>query len=263
MTGRWSRLIAGGAGLWLASSSGFAQAQLDQSLIADLVLQVQQLQEEVRQLRGQVEQQNYQIERLEERQKAQYLDLDERLTDLQSGAVAAPAPNTPPIAALEPPTATDQPPDNDATANSDTQNDAGDTVAAVNPAMDEEGTYRSAFDHLKALRYVDAAEGFMDYLEQHPDSPRAGNAQYWLGESYYVTRNYEIALDVFQELLEKYPESNKVADAWLKIGYTHYELKNWDRARDALTRVVEQYSSTNLARLAENRLRTMRLEGHY
>ena len=63
--------------------------------------------------------------------------------------------------------------------------------------------------------------------------------------------------------MSQFPESPKVPDSLLKIGYTHYELKQWELARAALTQVQEQYPNSTLARLAESRLRSMRLEGHY
>jgi TolA-binding protein len=78
-----------------------------------------------------------------------------------------------------------------------------------------------------------------------------------------VTRNYDIALRAFQDLLDQYPNSSKAPDALLKIGYTHYELEQWDSARAALTQVQELYPDSTLSRLAENRLRSMRMEGHY
>ena len=78
-----------------------------------------------------------------------------------------------------------------------------------------------------------------------------------------MTRNYDIALTAFQDLMDKYPQSPKVPDALLKIGYTHYELEQWDSSRAALTQVQESYPDTTLARLAESRLRSMRMEGHY
>ena len=133
---------------------------------------------------------------------------------------------------------------------------------AVSPE-DEKAAYDQAFQSLKDLKYADAATQFSTFVDQYPNSEYADNAQYWLGESYYVTRNYDIALEAFQGLLATYPDSPKVADGLLKIGYTHYELKQWDQARAALTQVQEQYPNTTLARLAGSRLRSMKLEGHY
>jgi tol-pal system protein YbgF len=113
------------------------------------------------------------------------------------------------------------------------------------------------------LRYADAAQLFQEFLDRYPSSEYADNAQYWLGESYYVTGNFDIALAAFQGLLNDYPDSPKVPDALLKIGYTHYELKQWDRARAALSQVEQDYPDTTLARLAASRLKSMRMEGHY
>ena len=127
----------------------------------------------------------------------------------------------------------------------------------------EKALYDRAFQSLKDLKYADAAEQFQIFLGQYPSSDYADNAQYWLGESYYVTRNYDIALKAFQDLMDRYPESSKVPDALLKVGYTHYELEQWDSARAALTQVQESYPDTTLDRLAESRLRSMRMEGHY
>ena len=63
--------------------------------------------------------------------------------------------------------------------------------------------------------------------------------------------------------MDRFPDSPKVPDALLKVGYTYYETKQWDLAREALTQVQEKYPDTTLARLAESRLRSMRMEGHY
>ncbi len=139
---------------------------------------------------------------------------------------------------------------------------AASRAAEATPEM-EQAAYDQAFQALKELRYADAAEQFQAFLDTYPDSEYADNAQYWLGESYYVTRNYEIALESFQSLIRKYPSSSKAGDGLLKIGFTHYELKQWAEARAALEQVQKQYPDSTLSRLAESRLRSMRLEGHY
>ena len=64
-------------------------------------------------------------------------------------------------------------------------------AAAASPEA-EKAAYDQAFQSLKDMSYADAAEQFQDFLTFYPGSQYADNAQYWLGESYYVTRNYEI-----------------------------------------------------------------------
>jgi len=242
----------------------------DPTAMANLVIQVQELQDEVRTLRGQLEEQSRELENLKRRQRDQYLDLDQRLSDARNaqpvvGAGPTAAGSTRPGPSQQP--AQDVP---EVRAPMDTPSQvtgiaqpAAQVQSAATSAADEKAAYDMAFQALKELRYADAAEDFQSFLEQYPSSEYADNAQYWLGESYYVTRNYDIALTAFQTLLDRYPDSPKGPDALLKVGYTHYELEQWDSARAALTQVQESYPDTTLSRLAENRLRSMRMEGHY
>ena len=110
-------------------------------------------------------------------------------------------------------------------------------------------------------RYAESARRFAAFLQQYPDGDYADNATYWLGESYYVTQNYQVALETFQDLLARFPDSSKAPDALLKVGYSHYELKDWPQAESVLGQVVGRYPDTTAARLAQGRLRALRLEG--
>lgn len=255
----------------LAPVSGPLYAQQpSSSVMADLVIQVQELQDEVRMLRGQMEEQGRELENLKRRQRDQYLDLDQRLSEMRNAQPAVPTGPVVGTTTTQGPTvspAEDSPEVRDPVASQSQVTPIGQPMvqsqAAPVSAQAEKAAYDQAFQALKELRYADAAEDFQAFLDQYPNSEYADNAQYWLGESYYVTRNYDIALVSFQSLLSQYPESPKAPDALLKVGYTHYELEQWDSARAALTQVQENYPGTTLSRLAENRLRSMRMEGHY
>ena len=145
------------------------------------------------------------------------------------------------------------------------------TSAAISPrrhragappadAAGEQPTYDAAFAALKDGRYAESARRFQSFLDQYPNSELAGNAYYWLGESYYVTQNYKIALKSFQTLLQRYPDSQKAPDALLKVGYSQYELKQWDQAEATLNQVVQTYPDTTVAHLAQGRLRALKTE---
>jgi len=253
--------------------------------MVDLVIQIQQLQDEVRMLTGRIEDQSVEIENLKNQQRDQYLDLDQRINALRNtsprpivsrpanraggGVTTAGAAKTNPPPALagnnnsrEDSPAVRGPLDKPSSVTARaTPNTQARNIAAS--PEDEKDAYERAFSSLKELEYADAATLFQAFLQRYPNSEYADNAQYWLGESYYVTRNYDIALEAFQNLLSRYPDSPKVADALLKIGYTHYELKHWSEARAALEQVQVQHPGTTLARLAGSRLRSMKLEGHY
>jgi len=265
----------------VVSTSAVAQMD-DRQAMVDLVIQIQQLQDEVRMLRGMLEDQTLELENLSNRQRDQYLDLDQRITELR-GNPQGPLVTTGAVTTGGAPVTT-------AGADNTFQQDlpvVREDAPDVRPALDtpssvtgiaapntqaremvqspeaEKEAYDRAFQSLKDLKYADAAEQFQSFLGAYSNSEYSDNAQYWLGESYYVTRNYDIALEAFQGLLSNYQDSPKVPDALLKIGYTHYELKQWDQARAALTQVQEQYPGTTLARLAGSRLRSMKLEGHF
>ena len=91
-------------------------------------------------------------------------------------------------------------------------------------------------------------------MQQYPNESLTPNAYYWLGESYYVTMNYPVALEAFQQLLKQFPQSEKAPDALLKVGYSQYELKQVDAAKATLTEVGAKYPGTNAANLAKERL---------
>ncbi|QOC23080.1 tol-pal system protein YbgF [Wenzhouxiangella sp. AB-CW3] len=245
-----------------------------------LVYQMQDLLEEVRELRGMVEEQQREIENLRRRQRDQYLDLDERLQQLgrRPAATAGAAEEVEPI-----PPAPEQVPEHDPD-DAPRVSDAPEVRAPIDaemdvrplaspqatgprdlgtPTEDEQAAYDRAFRALRETRYADAAEGFSDFLASHPNSAYAPNALYWLAETYYVTRDFDTALSFFKQLLEQYPGSNKEGDALLKIGFSYYELREWSDARAALEQVRSDHPGTTLSRLAESRLRDMRLAGHY
>lgn len=245
-----------------------------------LVYQVQDLLEEVRELRGMVEAQQREIENLRRRQRDQYLDLDQRLQEIDSGEAAPAAEVSETEAEPVRPVAGDE----NGRSRTRRVRDEPEVREPINaesevtplsepgserprdmgtPGEDEQAAYNRAFRALRETRYADAAEGFNAFLEEYPDSSYAPNALYWLGETYYVTRDFETALEIFDELLEDYPGSSKEGDALLKIGFSYYELEQFNEARAALEQVRSEHAGTTLARLAESRLRDMRLSGHY
>lgn len=125
------------------------------------------------------------------------------------------------------------------------------------PTAAETEAYRRAFAQLRDGRYREAVAAFTQFLEGYPNSGYASNAQYWLGEAHYVSRDFRTALDEFRKVTDRFPQSNKAPDALLKLGFTQYELGEHAEARKTLTEVISRYPGTTVARLAEQRLRRM------
>ena len=217
-----------------------------------LVNQVNDLQQQLSQLQGQIEELQHQNQQLQDSQKAQYADVDSRLSRLEKGGAAQAQPPAAPANVPQAPA-----PATAAVAPVPGQQAAPATVptAAANPA--EQAAYDAAFKSLRAGDYVTASRGFRDFLTKYPDSALAPNAYYWLGESYYVTMNYPVAIEAFQRLVKQYPQSDKVSDGLLKVGYCQIELKQQDAAIATLKQVSAKYPGTKAAGLAQERLRRL------
>ncbi|MGV6853291.1 MAG: tol-pal system protein YbgF [bacterium] len=236
-------------------------------LVVDLVTQIDQLKTEIAELRGLLEQQDYELERLKSQQKDQYLDLDARITQLGTTqpvnskySVHTNQSNTTSVTNIAPPevaTVIDAGVQTQGINNSIGQPDV--SIIEADP-IEEKRSYEEAFADLKSGNYAESARKFSAFVDRYPDSELADNAQYWLGESYYVTRNYKIALDVFQSFLNRYPESSKLPDTLLKLGFTFFELKDWDQSRKYLQEVVDRYPGTTVERLAKTRLKSLRAQ---
>jgi tol-pal system protein YbgF len=136
------------------------------------------------------------------------------------------------------------------------------TVTQIPASPDERKDYDQALALLRDGRYTDAADAFQTFLQKYPQSEYADNAQYWLGEVYYVTRQFPLAQEAFGRVRSDYAESTKSGDALLKTGYIQYELKQWSKARATLNQVVKDYPGSTAARLADERLQRMKSEGH-
>ena len=129
----------------------------------------------------------------------------------------------------------------------------------ANAPTGERAAYRAAFAVLKHGRYDEASRAFLAFLQAYPAGAYAANARYWLGESYYVTQNYSLALEQFQQLRRAYPQHDKAAGALLKVGLSHYGLSQLDEAEAVLSQVQQQYPGTDAARTAGDRLRAIQI----
>ncbi|MCP4335564.1 MAG: tol-pal system protein YbgF [Gammaproteobacteria bacterium] len=239
---------------------------VDNRAMLEMIQQVDQISEDINLLRGEIEVQGNDINDIKKRQRELYKDIDRRLRDMESRTVsqapAVPAStsqmNAPAQPAVEPSSsATETPSLVPATGIS-----AAASAPAAAPQAGEKEAYQAAFDTLKEGRYKEAKVELKAFLDKYPNSSFAGNAQYWLGEAHYVTRNFEQGIVEFEKVINGYPGSNKVPDAMLKLGYTHYELKQFSQAKTVLQDLRTRYPDETAARLAAKRLDRIRKEGH-
>jgi len=215
----------------------------NQSLL-DLANQEEALRRDLRAMHNDVDQLSNTLEASRKQQRDLYADLDRRIKALESRGQGAAA---------------------TAAAGSADGGAAGAGTGASDGSAggsDDKSAYQAAFGALKDGQYDRAIAAFQKFLTSYPDSSLADNAQYWLGEAYYVSRSFPEAQSAFQRLVDKYPQSRKRPDALLKIGYCQYEAKQWDAAKQTLSQVASQFPDTPASHLAQQRLDKMAAEKH-
>ncbi len=158
----------------VAAQSGSAATYIDD--------RINQLQQSITMLTGQIEQLQYQNQQLQQQMEKMKTDYDFRLDQLEKGGHGGPRPSGPAAAGPVP----SAPP-----------HGPGSPPPASNASADQ--LYHDAFKLLEAGNYAGAERGFQSFVQRYPKHLLAGNAQYWLGESYYARRDYQKAMTAFAE----------------------------------------------------------------
>jgi len=250
--------------LTLAAGAAGAQETSDRQLMYQLLQRMDQLEREMRQLRGEQEVLQYQLQQAEDRAQKRYADTNNRLGRLEGGAGAGTA--LPP-AAGGPALPGDGTGGVGLPSGGELIGPGGAPPGLGDPAptpgapaaslAGEQAAYEQAFALLREGAFAEAVDGFESFLDRYPSGDLAANAQYWLGEAHYVNRDFEEAKAAFEEVMARYPGSAKGPDAHLKLGFTLQELGQTAGARSTLQEVVKSYPGSPVARLAERRLQEL------
>jgi tol-pal system protein YbgF len=119
---------------------------------------------------------------------------------------------------------------------------------------DKTKTYEAAYQAFKDKKYKDARGKFEGFLKEFPKDKLSGNAQFWIGESYYAEKDYESAILAYETLLKKYPESDKASGALLKQGLSFIEIGDKKTGKTILARLLEKYPNSKEAPLAKKKI---------
>ncbi len=198
---------------------------------SEMYLRLQQLQNELRSIRGELEVQGHKLEKLQRRQNEIYRDLDDRIGKLERAAASGGSE-----------TATSQP-------------EAVGAEPDIAVGMEEQQAYQQAFAHLRKLEYPQAVSGFAEYLQRYPEGRYAAKAQYWLGEIRYVRGAYRKAIAEYRKLIERYPDNAKVPEAMLKIGLSYRELGKKAAARKQFSELITRFPDSPEAEEAKRYLK--------
>lgn len=261
------------------------ERMLNNESLADLLLQIQRMQQDLQELRGMVEMHQYQLEGMRSGRRLGSLgglgDSAAPLGQPAANAAGRPLPSADiSLAPTMPGEDTDNPIDAGATpappapppgattslssATADQPDSGSGLLELPSPettAGSEREAYREAFDLLKARDYDAARDAFNGLVVSFPRGQFTDKARYWLGEIAYITRDYEAALAQFNRLMTDFPTSPKIPGALLKIGYIYHDQNDPEKARTILSQVITRFPETTEGRLAKGRLDRIAREG--
>ncbi|MDF1607958.1 tol-pal system protein YbgF [Hoeflea sp. YIM 152468] len=229
----------------------------------DPTYRIGQLEEQVRGLTGRIEELGFQLLQMQEQMRQMQQDNEFRFQELEkTGNQRGDAGSSVPSSGVEP----------SSTASTSTQQGAGapatdlgsikfdkngDLIGGIIEPMDQgsqtaalsspEDLYQTGYNHMLAGDYSLAEQVFQDYVTSFPESARASDAMFWLGEAQYSQARYQESAKTFLDAHKQYPQADKGADSLLKLGMSLARLDNRETACATLREVLIRYPGASAA----------------
>jgi tol-pal system protein YbgF len=116
--------------------------------------------------------------------------------------------------------------------------------------------YEASLAQLRGGRTSTARQGFREMLRAYPTSNRAGDAVYFIGQS-FAAENPDSAAAYYDQVVQQYPTSPRAGSALYNLGLLAERRKDTKKARDAYQRVIAKYPQSDEAALARDRLKAL------
>ncbi len=195
--------------------------------------QLDELQNEVNELRGITELHTYQLSQVLDRQRELYQELDRRVSEALKPANQVPAGIVAP------------------------SGNAGQVNYSDN--LTENEAYDRAVNMvLKDKLYDEAIPEFEAFNEKYPNSSYAANAHYWLGQLLFNKSELTKARQEFEKVVSGYPDSSKRSDAMLKLAMVEQKENNPAKAISIYNKLIAEYPNSSAAKLAQPRLQSLK-----
>ena len=133
----------------------------------------------------------------------------------------------------------------------------GDTsIPGAASAASADQMYESSLAQLRRGSTSTARQGLREMLRNYPTSERAGDALYFIGQS-FAAENPDSAAFYYDQVVQKHPTSSRAASALYNLGLVAERRKETRKAREAYQRVVQKYAQSDEAALARDRLKAL------
>jgi len=241
-------------------------SQVDREILADMEVRLGAIDRELRQLTGNLEEINFRQRKIESDFERFRADVDMRFGDLTEGGLSAGSftqsggvdaadrvsrsaalgltpTKTPEDAARvveefeRQTTVIERPNAPEVTALS--------SARSILPEGNVQTRYDAAFGYMRRGDFAGAEAAFMEFLQSHGNDPLAGNAQYWLGESFYARKDYANAAAAFLNGYQNYSDGPKAPDNLLKLGMSLGALGQAGEACTVFGDIEARYPDAN------------------
>ncbi len=196
------------------------------------------MEDELQRITSQLEQVQFEQRRQADSAKLKFEDLEYRIIELEGGDPSILFQNDEPQqeGSLAPSVA---PGSGSSTPSS------GGTLGTLTSTATVSGAEKAQFDTaVSAINGGRAVEGrgiMEGFLSSYPGSALAGDAHYWLGESYFATGEYQAAASRYLDGATLYPNGPRAPESLLKLGMTLNLLGRTDVACQTLREVAARY----------------------
>ena len=194
-------------------------ANENESVKSDILfLKIQELEEEIADLRNKIESQNFLIDKL----------IDESL-DLKE----------------------DIPQNNNVTLSTDIKFDGVEDPESIDQV------YKAAVSALEKQDFKEAFSLFEYFVDSFNDDEKKPLSYFWLGEISLINNDFEKSNVFFMELISSYPNHYRVPLAHKKIGDIYLKSNEIENAKNKYNYVVREYPNNTASSLALQLLKNM------
>jgi len=117
-----------------------------------------------------------------------------------------------------------------------------------------------AFSDYSVGQWEMAIQGFQEYIRRFPSAPSAAQAQFLIGECYFMMGKYQDAVAAYDVVISTYKGSDamqQVTDAYYKQGVAYEQLKQSEKAVANFQLLRKEYPNSTAALLATQDLKRL------
>jgi tol-pal system protein YbgF len=118
--------------------------------------------------------------------------------------------------------------------------------------------YKEAYNAFNEKKYKESRKKMQDFLGKYPKHNLAGNAIFWIGETYYMEKSYEDAILAYEDVLQKHKDNPKVPSAMLKQAYAFLKISDKKAAKAILNDLIKKYPKDKMASTARDKLKKIK-----